>query len=124
MQPRVLLLEQDDLLADMLDTLLREQGCEVVPCRTLLDVWAEAGAGRSALAVLDASPARPFPPLDADRRQLDLLNACVPLVLLVDDPTRLREGSTFAVLPKPFDLDDMCLAVERARQRAFRSLLA
>jgi DNA-binding response OmpR family regulator len=116
---RVLLLEHDPSLREMLEAALGDEGYRVEPCASLAAVAAGAGGG-DAVAVADcwAGWRRAF--TAADRRQLAAANARAPLVLLPNQAwaaaMAAEDLGVAAVLPKPFDLAMLLGTVARLRR--------
>ena len=117
MPGRVLLVEPDTALAEVLVQVLNEVGYDCLRCRSVVDVGAAATGQRGELAILDTLH---VPGLLAEehRYALAMLSRVVPLVLLVDDRSQgdllAEDLGVAAVLTKPFDLDRLQQAVEVA----------
>jgi CheY-like chemotaxis protein len=111
---RVLVVEDDGLLAELLREALREEG---------YDVRTAAGAAEAYVSVLERWPDIML--LDVHLPGMDgwtFLGACdqdpwaarLPVVMMSPPrPGWAEDGSRVAFLPKPFDLDDLARTVEQ-----------
>ena len=117
MPGRVLLVEPDSALAEVLVQVLNDLGYDCRRCRSVVEVGAAATGRPGELAILDTLH---VPGLLAEehRHALAMLSRVVPLVLLVGDRWQgellAEDLGVAAVLTKPFDLDRLQQAVEAA----------
>ena len=119
---RVLLLERNAELREVLLWSFVEDGFVVVPCASLAELHRARRPGARDVAVVDCwSGPRPLP-TDRERRDFARLGGAVPLVLLPNQrwADRLTAGDlgVSALLPKPFDLDTLLGMVAHLAGRA------
>ena len=109
---RVFLVERESALAEVLGELLTAEGFDLVPCRSLVDVWANASGAPGELAIVDWRHVENLL-VKQHRRHLGMLSRVVPVVLLVSEPwgerDTLEEVGVTVLLLKPFDLDRLLL---------------
>jgi DNA-binding NtrC family response regulator len=114
-------MEADSVLRDVLVSLFRSEGIEVVVCSSLLDIWKASNAGSSNVAIIDVWYGTPRGISNAHQQALRALGRSVPIIVLADE-TALGESSqaeigAVAVLLKPFDIEVVLETVVRCRHR-------
>jgi CheY-like chemotaxis protein len=121
MAPSTILLAEDDLeIRDVVQDLLEEIGCDVIPART----------GKQALDFLSNDPRSPpdmvildlMMPLVTGWQVLEVIQrdpvlAAVPVVVLTA-ATQDRPSGVAALLQKPFEVDDLLETIQRLLQPA------
>jgi two-component system, NtrC family, nitrogen regulation response regulator GlnG len=114
---RVLLLEDDVALRDLLTEALDSDGFEVRPCENFAEVRAAAAAKQADLVVADfwGGSQRNLP--DSERHQIRELGSFLPVVLLTGRSWAAEvsagELGAHALIRKPFDLDELLRTVKR-----------
>ena len=118
---RILIIEDDSVLADVIRELLVDEGFDVSVCNRGQDGYASVVAGHPDIVMLDLR----FGDEEYGWRILDLLmlnpaTRCIPVIvssaaesLQIQAPVLLAQNGHF-VLPKPFDLDVLLGTVETA----------
>jgi DNA-binding response OmpR family regulator len=121
---RVLVIERDPSIAQVLAEILADEGHAAAGAATMDGGLARAHAGPWDACVADGS----WPVVDAESRAyLADLGSCCPVILLSarDWARRARPADlgVAAVVPKPFDLDDLldALAAVTSRSPAHRA---
>ena len=121
MAPSTILLAEDDLeIRDVVQDLLEEIGCDVIPART----------GKQALDFLSNDPRSPpdmvildlMMPLVTGWQVLEVIQrdpalARIPVVVLTA-ATQDRPSGVAALLQKPFQVDDLLETIQRLLQPA------
>jgi two-component system chemotaxis response regulator CheY len=121
MAPSTILLAEDDLeIRDVVQDLLEEIGCDVIPART----------GKQALDFLSNDPRSPpdmvildlMMPLVTGWQVLEVIQrdpalAGIPVVVLTA-ATQDRPSGVAALLQKPFQVDDLLETIQRLLQPA------
>jgi DNA-binding response OmpR family regulator len=121
-------MEADATLRDVLVSLFRSKGIEVVFCSSLLEVLRATDGRVSDVAIVDVSCGSFAERSDLQQQALRVLGEIVPLVVLTNERS-LQEvdpcevGAT-AILSKPFDLDFLLEAVTLCRRNQIRSTSA
>jgi DNA-binding NtrC family response regulator len=118
-------MEADSVLRDVLVSLFRSEGIEVVVCSSLLDIWKASNAGSSNVAIIDVWYGTPRGISNAHQQALRALGRSVPIIVLADE-TALGESSqaeigAVAVLLKPFDIEVVLETVARCLPSPSRS---
>ncbi len=121
---RLLLAEDDPALANLVVELLTEEGHDVVPVEDLEAALRKADEGAWDLFLIDI-PGRSSRELHPDDRAIiAALAAHAPVVLATGRAwvRGMRPGDmpASAVLPKPYDLDDLLSTIERVAHPAER----
>lgn len=118
-EKRVLLVEDDDAIAEVVTLILHESDYAVDRVATVVDALVYVhGAPRPALVLLDLTlPETSGISFLRTCRASDLLKA-VPIVVLTSRPLPELDGGLApdAVLKKPFDIDGLCAVVDRLTQ--------
>ena len=126
-QPRVLLHEEDPIMAWLLVEVFADEGIEVIRCASLDEIHVALGAHPDAVVVSDPWSRTARPDLTDDERDIIAdLAARARLVLTTTRQWALRSedlalGDRVTVIPKPFDLDILLRAVRRPAQRLEQS---
>ncbi|HEY5091375.1 MAG TPA: response regulator [Polyangia bacterium] len=121
LDPITVLLAEDDLdIRDVVQDLLEEIGCDVIPCRTgkqALDFLANDPRAPPDLVILDL-----MMPLVTGWQVLEVIQrdpklAKIPVVILTA-ATQDRPSGVAALLHKPFQIQTLIDTVQRLRSRA------
>jgi CheY-like chemotaxis protein len=121
MAPSTILLAEDDLeIRDVVQDLLEEIGCDVIPARTgkqALDFLANDPRSPPDMVILDL-----MMPLVTGWQVLEVIQrdpalARVPVVVLTA-ATQDRPSGVAALLQKPFQVDDLLETIQRLLQPA------
>ena len=117
---RVLLVEDDDAVAEVVELILRESGYAVDRVSSVADALISVQSELPAAVLLDLS----LP----ETSGLAFLKACRESATLAGLPIALMSGTQLpaleeglepdAVLTKPFDIDRLCAVVDRLTQSA------
>ncbi len=115
---RLLFAEDDPSLASVVVDLLREEDHEVVHVDDLATASARAKEDRWDLFVIDLPSRSSFALHPDDRALLQALARRAPVILATGRPWAERVEAAdlelAAILPKPYDLDTLLDAIERA----------
>jgi DNA-binding response OmpR family regulator len=112
---RVLLLEDEAALRDVLAEVLLGEGYRVETSRTVGELYRAVGERRGDLVLADVWGPGQLCLTDADRAQLARLTRRIPVVLMTarcwaDDMTAEHVG-TRALLHKPFELEELLATI-------------
>lgn len=117
---RVLVVEDEDPIRDLVATALRFSGFTVQECSSGLDALRRIGSGHLDLVILDVN----LPDMDGFTvcRKARAEGMLTPVVFLTarDDPNDLRTGFTGGgddYLTKPFSLDELVLRIDAVLRR-------
>ncbi len=112
---RVLLVEPDDTLREVIAAVLSDEGFLVVRCESLAAAHLEAGQTAGDVALVDFWRPGALALCPSDRRQFGSPDRAFRLVVVTDhvlDPAVTATSlGVDAILPKPFDLADLLGAV-------------
>ena len=119
---RVILLEDDAGLREVLLELFSDEGFEVDACITLDEIYTALQQHPGAVVVADSWTAGDYVELGQDQRmEIEALGRTAPLILTTGrawgrqlDPRQLPLAM---IVVKPYDLDDLLERVEQARRQ-------
>jgi DNA-binding NtrC family response regulator len=118
-------MEADSIVRDVLVSLFRSAGIEVVVCSSLVDVWSTIEVGSSDVAIVDVWYGNPRGIAEAQQEALRSLGSSVPIIVLADEiafhQSSPAEIGAVAMLPKPFDIEVVLETVARYRRSPTRS---
>jgi DNA-binding NtrC family response regulator len=118
---RILVVEDDPAILEVVREVLEDEGHRVGAARTLGEALAELGKGSVRAILTDCLGEHPTEPDLGFLARLREAAPAVPIVLFTARPWARSlvpaEHGLVAVLPKPFDLDDLLRAIGRAVQR-------
>jgi len=115
--PRVLLLEDDVVLRDILLDLFRDEGMAVTQCTSLAGLCAAVAAQPGAVVVTDSWSETDTLALGPEQRAEIMALGRATAVILITGQGWARGtapgefGTSVIVLPKPFDVDRLLLLV-------------
>ncbi len=114
----ILLLEDDPIVRHLLDAVLTDEGHDVRPCGSRDQLLAAARDMPVSLAVVDFWGRSHERLADDERAELVQLARTVPTVLVTARAWASVEAAgnlgLVAMVPKPFDVDDLCAVVADA----------
>lgn len=117
---RILLVDDDPSIVRVLAEFLADEGHESAAARDYPSALAHLAGGRWD-AIISDSLAPPRTPLASDEvARFDELARHAPLIVLSAKPWASATATMLpavAVIPKPFDLDELLAALEAARAR-------
>ncbi len=118
MSGTVLLLEDDPGLRDLLEAVLTDDGQDVRPCESPEQLLRVAAESPAALALVDFWGESHRALSDAEREQVTALGRAVPTIMITARAWALSETAAslglVALVPKPFDMDDLVALVSAA----------
>jgi DNA-binding NtrC family response regulator len=116
----VLLLEHEPVIRDLLGKVLADAGCRVVACDSLEHLVRAADEWPGAVAVADFWGESDRTLNDEERAEVVQLAEALPTILLAGRAWVSEEGAEglrlVALVPKPFDLNELCLLVTQTRR--------
>jgi DNA-binding response OmpR family regulator len=118
---RVLLMEDEDTLREVLSEALTGEGYEVETSRTFAELYRAATELRGDLALADFWGPSQRCLTDEDRAQIAQLTRLIPVILMTArgwaGQVTAEQLGTLALLRKPFELEEMLAAVGAAFTR-------
>ena len=122
MAGRVLLLEDDPLVRELVQVVLAAEGCQVSVCDSVQSLRAAARAAEPPpLALVDPWGDSYRELAEAERREIRELAGAVPTIMLTarDWATRTsaEELGLLALVPTPFDVFELAALVKQSVQR-------
>jgi DNA-binding NtrC family response regulator len=121
-------MEAGSVLRDVLVSLFRSEGIDVVVCSSLSEIWSTIDVGSSDLAIVDVWFESPRGITYAQQQALRAIGDVIPLVVLTEE-TAVGESCQAAIgavtlLPKPFDIEVVFETVARCIRARNRSTSA
>jgi CheY-like chemotaxis protein len=119
---RVLLLEDDKALRDVLTEVLTGEGYQVETCRTFGELYRTASELRGDIALADFWGPSLSELADAERDEITQLSRVIPVILMTARPwadaMSAEQLGTRALLHKPFELDELLASIIAASVEA------
>ncbi len=116
-RPRVLVVDDEPQIVDLLATLLEEEGYQVYRAYDGEEAWELSGRHRPDLVISDVTMPR-LDGLGLLRRFRGTGSLRGTPVILMSAAVRRIDGAGATFLPKPFDLDGLLSLVERELARS------
>jgi DNA-binding NtrC family response regulator len=80
-------MEADSILRDVLVSLFRSEGIEVVLCSSLMDIWGAVDASPSDVAIVDVDCGSQRVSKEAQQRAVRALGEVVPVIVFAEEPS-------------------------------------